>query len=310
MQQPFYCSELSRGAGEKTFGTASVGGTWLLLEYAGAWGPKVLEGSALAPEVKAFFARTLGSVKHSRLLFIKRGRLGGETFSFFVARCREREPFVVKFELDSYARLTELDIEGAAAGRPAAGGVVTREPLHLVCTHGRRDKCCAKFGMPVYGALREAFGESVWQSSHVGGDRFAANLVSLPHGVFHAHVTGGLALRVAEEYRERRVLLENYRGRACYSYHTQAAEYFTRAETGARGLDDLRFAGADRLGERSWRVRFARRDAGLIHEATVTSRPSDFQNYVTCHAAEPKSVPQFVLEEFHTAKANEAEARP
>ena len=298
MQQPFFCSELSRRAEEQTFGTASTGAVWLLLEYAGVWGAKVLEGSALAPEVKDFFRRTLDGVPRSRLLFIKRGRAGGETVSFFVVRPRERAPFSVRFELDSYARLTELDIARAAAGDPAAGGTVTRDPLFLVCTHGRRDKCCAKFGMPVYRALRECepARPQVWQSSHVGGDRFAANLVCFPHGLFYAHMTEETGRRAAEEYAAGRLVLDKYRGRACYSNQAQAAEFFTRQETGLAGLDDLRFQSSERTSERSWRVRFA--GAAALYESEVTCLPSSFQNPITCHAAEPRPVPQFVLERF------------
>lgn len=298
MQQPFYCSELSRLAAEKTFGTASTGGVWLLLEYAGAWGPKVLEASALAPEVKAFFRQALRGIPHSRLLFVKRGRLGGDTVSFFVVRCRERDPFVVRFELDAYEKVRDIDIASVAGGRTLAGGSVTREPLFLVCTHGRRDKCCAKFGVPLYSQLRGLAGERVWQSSHVGGDRFAANLVCFPHGLFYGHVTGDGGRHIVGEYGARRLVLDKYRGRACYSYQVQAAEFFTRSESGAVGLNELRFLSSERLGEKSWRVRFAGVPAGKIYEAQVSCRMSEFQNLITCHAEEPKSVPQFLLDDF------------
>jgi hypothetical protein len=298
MQQPFFCSELSRRAGEKTFGTASTGGTWLLLEYGGAWGPKALEQSALAHEVKAFLQRTLEAIPRSRLLFIKRGRAGGQTFSFFVVRAREREPFAVRYELDSYASLTGLDVARAAAGDPAGGGVVTREPIFLVCTHGRRDKCCAKFGVPVYQGLRESHCEQVWQSSHVGGDRFAANLVCFPHGLFYAHLTGETGRRVAAEYAAGRLLLDKYRGRACYGHPAQAAEFFTREETGLSGLDALRLRSSERTGERSWRVRFAA--GAAVYEAEVSRHLSDFHNQLTCHSDEPTRVPQFVLDNFRT----------
>ena len=296
MPQPFFCSELSRRVGEKTFGTASTGGTWLLLEYAGAWGPRALEESALAPEVKAFFRRTLDAVPRSRLLFIKRGRAGGETFSFFVVRARERDPFAVRYELDSYARLVELDVARAAAGDPAGRGAVTREPLFLVCTHGRRDKCCAKFGVPVYRALRESSRGQVWQSSHVGGDRFAANLVCFPHGLFYAHMTEETGQRAAAEYAAGRLLLDKYRGRACYAHPAQAAEFFTRAETGLAGLDELRFHSSERAGERSWRVRF--RGPSALYEAEVSRHFSDFHNQLTCHSEDATRVPQFALDGF------------
>ncbi|HYE13835.1 MAG TPA: sucrase ferredoxin [Pyrinomonadaceae bacterium] len=301
MQQPFFCSQLSRGAGEKSFGTASVGAVWMLLEYAGAWGPRVLDDCALAPEVKSFFRHTLASIPHSRLLFVKRGRAGGDTFSFFVVRCREREPFSVRFELDAYARLTDLDVAAAAAGETAAGGTLTREPVFLVCTHGRRDKCCAKFGTPVYHGLRGTEGGAVWQSSHVGGDRFAANLVCFPHGLFYSHVSEESGARAAAEYRAGRLALEGYRGRACYAHHIQAAEFFARAETGAVGLDALRFVRSRRTAERSWLVSFS--GAGRTYEAAVSCRMSEFKNFITCHSTEQKSVPQFSLDGFRTLDA-------
>lgn len=298
MQQSFFCSQLSRDAAEKTFGTASTGGVWLLLEYAGAWGPKVLQESALAPEVKAFFNQTFSAIPKSRILFIKRGRMGGDTVSFFVVRCREREPFIVRFELDTYARLMEIDIASVAAGRTLAGGSLVRDPLFLVCTHGRRDKCCAKFGVPLYSHLRGVAGEQVWQSSHVGGDRFAANLVCFPHGLFYAHVTEDRGRRIVGEYGERRLVLDKYRGRACYANHVQAAEYFTRTESGALGLDELRFLDSAPTGEKIWRVRFAGASGETVYESTVSCRMSEFQNQITCHDAEPKSVPYFVLDDF------------
>ncbi len=298
MPQSFFCSELSRAAAEKTFGTASTGGVWLLLEYAGAWGPKVLDESALAPEVKAFFNQTLSIVPKSRVLFIKRGRMGGDTVSFFVVRCREREPFIVRFEVESYARLTEIDIASVAAGRTLSGGTHSRDPLFLVCTHGKRDKCCAKFGTPVYSHLREVVGEQVWQSSHVGGDRFAANLVCFPHGLFYAHTTEDASRRIVGEYAAQRLVTNNYRGRGCYANHVQAAEYFTRTESGAVGIDELRFLDSAPMGDKLWRVRFASAGGGKIYEATVSCHLSEFQNHTSCQADEQKSVPQFALDDF------------
>ena len=298
MEQSFYCSELSRAAAEKTFGTASTGGVWLLLEYAGAWGTKVLQESALAPEVKAFFTQTLSAIPKSRILFIKRGRTGGDTVSFFVVRCREREPFIVRFEVESYAQLTSIDIAAVAAGRTLAGGALSRDPLYLVCTHGKRDKCCAKFGMPVYSRLREVAGEHVWQSSHVGGDRFAANLVCFPHGLFYAHTTEAAGQRIAGEYAAQRLVADGYRGRACYVNHVQAAEYFTRTEAGAVGIDELRFLDSVMLGDKLWRVRFASASGENVYESTVSCYLSEFQNHTSCQATEQKSVAQFALDDF------------
>ncbi|PID36534.1 MAG: sucrase ferredoxin [Rhodobacterales bacterium] len=57
------------------------------------------------------------------------------------------------------------------------------QKLLLCCTHGKHDRCCARFGFPVYKALRAAAEGSdfeVWESSHLGGCRTAAVALTLP----------------------------------------------------------------------------------------------------------------------------------
>jgi len=305
----FYCSELSRASDERAYGTASVGGVWLLLEYTREWKPRAFEDSALPPEVKNRLHSILRGIPHSRLLFVKQQRRAENGQSFFVVRAREQGAFVVRFALESYEELSRINVAAVARGRALEGGTRTFEPLFLVCTHGRRDKCCAKFGFPLYKSLRERAGEQVWQSSHVGGDRFAANLVCFPDGLFYAHVTEDAGRRILEEHAAHRLYLDKYRGRSCYSYPVQAAEFFVRRESGLRGLDELRNLSYERLGERSWRVRFVAPGEGRVHEALIGCRQSEFQNYVTCEAAEPRAVTQFYLDEYRS-ETDPAAARP
>jgi hypothetical protein len=300
----FYCSELSRGFAEKTYGTASVGDVWLLVEYPFWWASKAFQDSHLSPAVKSHLNRFLKSIPRSRLLFIKRDRLGrsGE-FHVFVVRCRERDPSIIQLRIKGYEELRSIDLAVIARGsgiEALSAGVIRERPLYLICTHGKRDKCCAKFGYPLYKSL-SAQDTSVWQSSHVGGDRFAANLVCFPHGLFYAHMTLEMSRQVIAEYEARRVVLDKYRGRACYSYPAQAAEYFVRTEARIESLDALRQLDCTRMGEKSWRVRFAAGEgdtAETVYEARVRNVMSDFQSYNTCHAAEAKSVPQYLLDDY------------
>jgi hypothetical protein len=300
----FFCSELSRRAAEKTFGTASLGAVWLLLEYPHGWGRHAFEESALSPEVKTHFKRACAGIKNARVLFIKtdRGRRDAR-MSLFVVRCRERNPFVVRFKLEKYDDARAIDFGAVATSTDLQGGVVTNEPLYLVCTHGRRDKCCAKFGIPLFNSLSELAGDAVWQASHIGGDRFAANLVCFPHGLFYAHMTEESGRRMASEYGAGRMLLDKFRGRACYAPHVQAAEYFIRAESGVAGVEDLRFLSSQLVGETSWRVRFRAASGGRVHDARVRSRVSKFRNFITCSSEKQKTVPQFSLEEYQASEA-------
>jgi hypothetical protein len=292
--------------GERSAGTAGTGAVWFLLEYPHGWGRHAFQESALPPEVKQFFKDSMARIRHSRLLFVKtdRGRRDAR-MNLFVVRCRERAPFVVRLRLEKYFDVLNYDLAAVASGRDLQGGEVCDSPLLLVCTHGRRDKCCAKFGVPLYNALREHVGDRVWQVSHVGGDRFAGNLVCFPHGLFYGHVTPESARRVADAYRDGLVLAEGFRGRACYSHHIQAAEAFAREEAGLSGVEDLHFLSSHPEGTDAWRVRFEERAGLRVHEAHVVRRASDFRNFITCQSAAPLPVPQFHLEAHRVLPARD-----
>jgi hypothetical protein len=305
MNRPFfYCSDLSREAAERSFGTASIGDVWLLVEYREGWGTHALEESALSAQVKRHLNRFCKLVPRSRVLFIKQERLRQDALSCFVVRCRERSPSIVKFTFSSHEELLKFDLaataNAATAGDSPTGGELTDAPLYLVCTHGKRDKCCAKFGYALYKSLRATSSrEHIWQSSHVGGDRFAANLICFPHGLFYAHVTEDAGRVILSEYEHgRRLVLAGYRGRTCYSYPVQAAEFFIRTETGINAISELRYRRHERTGEKSWLVKFSEAGAGKIHEAHVAARTSEFHNYITCKSAGEQGVVQYVLESY------------
>src|ERR1041384_7288447 len=268
----FYCSELSRQRGEPRYGTASIGDVWLLVEYPFGWGAQAFHDSALTTEVKAQLTAALTSIPRARLLFIKQDPPRRQQIKFFVVRSRPREPFIAEFTLAAYDELLQLDIAAAASGDVNSTGVRRSETLFLVCTHGRRDKCCAKFGYLLYKNLRAGGEAHVWQSSHVGGDRFAANLVCFPHGLFYAHVTDTDAPAIINAYRAQEIVLSKYRGRACYPHPVQAAEYFIRAEADIRSVDALRLLERKRIDEHSWRVRFAALETGRSYETTISQR--------------------------------------
>lgn len=293
---PVYCSVQSKEAAEKTFGTASMGDAWLLLEYSRPWGAKAFNESALPNAVKIHLSGVLKSVPRLRVLLIKQTRKVKAPLSLFVVRSRESLSSILKYEFFEYEQLLDFDFGSALAGGSPAGTTPWEGHLFLVCTHGKRDKCCAKFGIPIYKTIRTLVGEpSVWQCSHVGGDRFAANVICFPDGIFYGHVTEENAKLIVEEYDQRRIVLRNFRGRSCYSYPVQAAEFFARHETGFRRISDLKFLTYVPLKPNEWRVRFFSEVDAKIHQVSLRSHLSEFQNRLTCHSTEPRSVVQYSL---------------
>ena len=200
---------MSRAYAESLHATASRVDTWILIEYRGLWAHDAVDGSTLSGALKAHLVAERVRLPHARILFVRRSeRRSGDGLLAFFARSTPSERELRCIELERHDDLIGLDL--ATAGRSVD------HPLFLVCTHGKHDRCCAKFGRPLYDAVREQVEDGwVWQSSHVGGDRFAGNVVVLDDGVYYGRVEPSDAWPVVEAALERRVHLPLYRGRSC-----------------------------------------------------------------------------------------------
>jgi hypothetical protein len=179
-----------------------------------------------------------------------------------------------------------------AGERPGFGDPLD-EPVYLVCTNGRHDRCCATYGRPLALALAAAFPEQAWESSHVGGDRFAGNLVCLPDGRYFGRVAAADAERVVDLHRRGRLDLAHYRGRCSDPPTVQAAEWLARRFTGLLGLDDLAVTDRERLAPGVLAVRF-RVPGGRLRVVVRASRTAD-PRPLTCHSARPEPPMSFTL---------------
>jgi hypothetical protein len=213
------CSDSSRAAGEPLAGSATRVDRWLLVEVAGRWGRDVDE-TELPPDLRAVTDGFGGRVQ----LIRRPDRRRGESLLF----------------------VAESDAHGGSLWRVRAdGAVLTRagsvsEQLVLVCCHGRRDPCCARLGTPVFDALGDHVpGSALWQTSHVGGHRFAANVVVLPAGILLGRVGAAEAAYVAAELAARRIPLDHYRGRTVDAPESQAAEASVRKRLGLAGFGEV-----------------------------------------------------------------------
>jgi hypothetical protein len=293
-----FCSELSQANGESLAATASRIDHWVLLEYRGLWARDELRASLLPDGIKERLTTQLGGLPRARLLFVRRpDRRSHSGLALFYGRTSEHDPWFRSLELEAYEDLFDLDL-AAAFDDPAAAGAPLDHPLLVVCTHGKRDPCCARYGRPLYEGLREAADDEwVWQSTHVGGDRFAGNLVCLPEGVYYGRVSRLHALAVLEEHLAGRIELAHYRGRCCYSFPVQAAELEVRRGSGVLGIADVHVEGIERLGEGRWRVRVVA--AGTGYEVEVAAEHGDL-TLLTCSSPTPKSPRRFVAQAVRT----------
>ena len=79
-----------------------------------------------------------------------------------------------------------------------------------------------------------------WQSSHLGGHRFAPNVLILPEGIHLGRIPVERGREVAGLLDDGRTPLDLYRGRTAYAPPVQAAELFVRSELGCDRIADLR----------------------------------------------------------------------
>ena len=199
---------------------------------------------------------------------------------------RDREPRLYEYHFSSYEGLLDLDIPGVLDGNQPA--ILRERPLILVCTNGRRDACCARWGMPTYMAMVEAAdrahldAEAVWQTTHVGGHRLAPNVVSLPAGLYYGRVQPEDSQALIEYILHDEILLEKLRGRSCYPPVVQAAEHMLRQETGRLDVGAFGLVNAARKESNLWEVRFRETNNDRLHQLTLSEDVATTQIRQSC----------------------------
>jgi hypothetical protein len=255
-----FCAEASLRVGEPLAGTAAAGTSrWLVLEQTGPWGPKGVEDSALPPELVAYLHALGKSFPSLRVQLIRRHERDSEaTPRVFLASTDEGMGTLHQLPLPALSSLVHAGLEAwLERGLLPERALMHERPIYLVCAHGKRDRCCAQRGMPLYSALRELSPDQVWQTTHLGGHRFAATMVVLPHGICYGRLSeaDAVGLHAAHEggaFHE----LGKVRGRTCYEGPAQAAEVLLRERLGERRLDVLKLLSVQ-SSEKTHRVRFA-----------------------------------------------------
>ena len=308
-----WCATVSRERAETLAATASRVERWLLVEHTGAWGPEsVPSGRMPLPTARALAATAAASP--ARLLLVRRpaGVPGQDGRWVFAVDSRPGRERVLARHVDDDAELAGLrppyddvpqggrppDAEPAVRrppydAVPPGGWARVDEPLYLVCTHGRHDRCCATRGRPVAQALARRYPASTWECSHIGGDRFAANLLVLPDGLYFGRVEPHEALALVEALAAGELAYDRLRGRSSLSMPAQAAQHFARMRLRRAGRDDLAVLGQEGAGADQWRVRLGGDPA--VDVVVRYDRAGDGPHLLTCGAGERKRAPVFRL---------------
>lgn len=285
-----WCSDAARFRGDDNVGTASRVDLWILVELPVTWGRNPIHDAVIPPDVRDALKRASADIPRSRVVFIrKRVECLGPTRVYVVRSAPTLSMHTL--DLPSIDDILNVDFISLST-RHSAPGI----PLVLICTHGQHDSCCGRRGYPLFDALRRHDGLELWQCSHIGGDRFAANAVVLPWGLYYGPVEPRDAGALVQSIERDEILLASYRGRCTMSRPVQAAETFIRRATNIVGREALHFVSRHDLGDARVRVRFRDSD-NVMHDATIEHYVSTEGARLTCMAVRDEPITQFRLVE-------------
>lgn len=287
----FYCSNMSISQSEPLFATASYCAAFLLVRHPCPF-PEKIKDAFLPPQwIKRVsdFARR----KNAKLILIRETDHIPLPEVIFVDHFNHRYKRMVVAEAD-------FEFFDFAAAISSTELPWEYDPFLLVCTNGKKDKCCSVKGFPLYLHLLEQSPYHVFQCSHVGGDRFAANVLLMPFGIYYGRLVSAETEKLVRSINQREILLNNYRGSAHLNFKKQAVEFFLRRE-----LDYLKI-------ESRFMITGLRHNASLTEasgifndhyfELTMDVYEDGYQNFLTCKSATMESNKKYTLLDIHTSR--------
>ncbi|WP_075872125.1 sucrase ferredoxin [Kocuria sp. CNJ-770] len=245
----FSCAEAARDRGDPMAGTAPRGFVWVLVEHRGGWPADGFDGLDLEPGTKALVFAAAQAVRARVLLVRRHGRRSVEGPRRW-AVLHHGPDGVGRQQWGTWDRDEDLAEIATALGTP---GELGHPPVVLVCAHGQHDPCCAVHGRPVARILSEHWPELVWECAHVGGDRFAGNVVIAPDGVYYGGLDAESSVHVVGEHLAGRVHPEHLRGYTDLTPPQQAAVAAALGRFGPAGRTDYTVAETSRHGDH-WRI--------------------------------------------------------
>ena len=244
----FRCAADAEARGELLAGTASRANRFVLVEFPTPWPHKAVD--AFSDDVRGALTAACESA-FVKLLLIRRP---GEKRVADVRRWAVYDARLRRSLWGTWSAEEDLSsLVEAVAATPSDDW--TAEPIVLVCTHARHDACCGVRGRPVAAAVAEAHGDVAWECTHVGGHRFAANLVLPLDGTYYGHLDPASVVDVIGAHLAKsEVSAEHLRGFSWMSQAAQAVAVEAHRRWGPAGPADVVSAVAEALGPDAWRV--------------------------------------------------------
>lgn len=287
------CSDLQH---EPMPGTGQKKKVYVAFEWPGGWSHDVLDGGTFDPELSKTLKQFMADNSAGLQLMRRPGRAGHKSHgSYKVFLAFTDEGIMETLELSAPEDILKLDLSGPWKN-PGARRVA--HPVLLVCTHGKRDVCCAIKGRPMAAELSKRYpGDEVWESSHTKGHRFAPSIILLPWGYSFGRlgIEAGDGLMCAA--RRGEYFAPGNRGRGLWSPQGQVAEVAVAEKIQREGAY-LRFS--ELMPEETdhptvWKVHYPR----AARSFTVCMEQREVDGILSSCGDDPKTSKVWVATEVH-----------
>jgi|GEM_PF-4456913 len=210
-----FCSELARRANEPMIGTAPRHDAQIVLSVPKSqWLAKLSDMDGAVKMLSDLVSISKGQL----MLSLRHDPASEGTLWIFPHRIQ-----LNNVHLQDYPRIV-AEVMNGQIDYPHKS--MTTEQVIMVCTHGKRDTACAKFGGDAVRALKALAPSNidVWEVSHLGGHRFAGTAIVQPSNQVYGWISDENASDLLNAIQEKRILSHYYRGNAHYPPPLQVAE--------------------------------------------------------------------------------------
>ncbi|WP_168016044.1 sucrase ferredoxin [Halomonas salinarum] len=229
-----FCAQDSQAIGDPLVGSAAHAERNLLISWPRPKWQRSLRRASDMPDTVATQLEAMAEAGRRVNLIHRRGEDAERHRVFLMPERREYR--VARDELEAF-----LSAFSRGDSLAAWGGKYVALPMILCCTHGKKDKCCAKFGYASYRALaeavtRESLPFEVWESTHLGGCRLATSALVLPALRKYGRLNPDDVPGLLEAEQDDRPYLPCYRGDSRLTPVAQCAQVAALEWLAARGL--------------------------------------------------------------------------
>jgi hypothetical protein len=278
------CADGAQERHESLAGTASLASRFILIEHPGPWPGKAIQ--AFGAEVR----ESLSAIEGAKVLLMRRPDRRHRPSG--ARRWAIAEPRAGRVAWGTWD--DESDLLGVAQVSTAGAGDWGTDPVILVCTHARHDACCGIRGKPVATALADRYGEAVWTCSHVGGHRFAGNVVLPLDGTYYGRVDAASAVELIGQHESGEVAGDHLRGFSWLEPAAQVVAVEAHRRWGPASADDIVDARVDEIAPGRWGVELAGSQAlPAVISAVVEARAG--QPVPLSCGAEPEAATTYTI---------------